>query len=94
MCTYICLPREMMMLLQSCLGAHADLCASLSPGETWKTARLQGSSIQHILQPMDFTVQLAKCMVDNDARMARYTGSGQRYILVVASHFYVQWFIH
>jgi len=40
-------------------------------GEAWKAARLQGSSVQHILQPMDFTVQLAKCMVVKDARMAR-----------------------
>ncbi|XP_046898786.1 vacuolar protein sorting-associated protein 13C isoform X4 [Hypomesus transpacificus] len=52
-------------------------------GETWKTARLQGSSIQHILQPMDFTVQLAKCMVDNDARMARFKVSGELPLLHV-----------
>ncbi|KAG7239597.1 hypothetical protein INR49_028749 [Caranx melampygus] len=32
-------------------------------GEDWTSARLQGSSLQHILQPMDFTVNLAKCMV-------------------------------
>lgn len=40
-------------------------------GEAWKAARLQASSVQHILQPMDFTLQLAKCMVDKDARMPR-----------------------
>lgn len=43
----------------------------MCPGEDWRSARLQGSSPQHILQPMDFAVQLAKCMVDNDARMPR-----------------------
>ncbi|XP_056135016.1 intermembrane lipid transfer protein VPS13C [Lampris incognitus] len=46
-------------------------------GEAWKMARLQGSSIQHILQPMDFTLQLAKCMVEKDARMARFKVSGE-----------------
>uniref|UniRef100_A0A8C5CSL6 Vacuolar protein sorting 13 homolog C n=1 Tax=Gadus morhua TaxID=8049 RepID=A0A8C5CSL6_GADMO len=46
-------------------------------GDAWKTARLQGSSAQHILQPMDFTVQLAKCMVEKDARMARFKMSGE-----------------
>ncbi|KAJ3592882.1 hypothetical protein NHX12_005220, partial [Muraenolepis orangiensis] len=46
-------------------------------GEAWKTARLKGSSVQHILQPMDFTVQLAKCMVEKDARMARFKVSGE-----------------
>ncbi|CAL8243628.1 unnamed protein product [Lota lota] len=46
-------------------------------GDAWKTARLQGSSLQHILQPMDFTVQLAKCMVEKDARMARFKVSGE-----------------
>uniref|UniRef100_A0A8C5FUA7 Vacuolar protein sorting 13 homolog C n=1 Tax=Gadus morhua TaxID=8049 RepID=A0A8C5FUA7_GADMO len=45
--------------------------------DAWKTARLQGSSAQHILQPMDFTVQLAKCMVEKDARMARFKMSGE-----------------
>uniref|UniRef100_A0A671VVB0 Vacuolar protein sorting 13 homolog C n=1 Tax=Sparus aurata TaxID=8175 RepID=A0A671VVB0_SPAAU len=46
-------------------------------GEAWKSARLQGSSVQHILQPMDFTVQLAKCMVEKDARMPRFKVSGE-----------------
>uniref|UniRef100_A0A3B4TYL0 Vacuolar protein sorting 13 homolog C n=1 Tax=Seriola dumerili TaxID=41447 RepID=A0A3B4TYL0_SERDU len=40
-----------------------------SKSEDWVSARLQGSSVQHILQPMDFTVHLAKCMVEKDARM-------------------------
>uniref|UniRef100_A0A3Q3JJ33 Vacuolar protein sorting 13 homolog C n=1 Tax=Monopterus albus TaxID=43700 RepID=A0A3Q3JJ33_MONAL len=40
-----------------------------SKSEAWKSARLQGSSVQHILQPMDFTLLLAKCMVEKDARM-------------------------
>ncbi|KAM3877457.1 intermembrane lipid transfer protein VPS13C [Diretmus argenteus] len=52
-------------------------------GEAWKTARLQGSSVQHILQPMDFTVQLAKCMVEKDARMARFKVSGELPLLHV-----------
>uniref|UniRef100_UPI003AAD81DF intermembrane lipid transfer protein VPS13C n=1 Tax=Centroberyx gerrardi TaxID=166262 RepID=UPI003AAD81DF len=52
-------------------------------GEAWKTARLQGSSVQHILQPMDFTIQLAKCMVEKDARMARFKVSGELPLLHV-----------
>ncbi|XP_035538229.1 vacuolar protein sorting-associated protein 13C [Morone saxatilis] len=52
-------------------------------GEAWKSARLQGSSVQHILQPMDFTVQLAKCMVDKDARMPRFKVSGELPLLHV-----------
>ncbi|KAM9366322.1 intermembrane lipid transfer protein VPS13C [Symphorus nematophorus] len=52
-------------------------------GEAWKAARLQPSSVQHILQPMDFTVQLAKCMVDNDARMPRFKVSGELPLLHV-----------
>ncbi|XP_070692075.1 intermembrane lipid transfer protein VPS13C [Pempheris klunzingeri] len=46
-------------------------------GEAWEAARLQGSSIQHILQPMDVSVQLAKCLVDKDARMPRFKVSGE-----------------
>ncbi|XP_056226494.1 intermembrane lipid transfer protein VPS13C isoform X5 [Seriola aureovittata] len=46
-------------------------------GEDWASARLQGSSVQHILQPMDFTVHLAKCMVEKDARMPRFKVSGE-----------------
>ncbi|XP_072517256.1 intermembrane lipid transfer protein VPS13C isoform X4 [Salminus brasiliensis] len=46
-------------------------------GEAWKRARMQGSSIQHILQPMDFTLQLAKCMVEKDSRMPRFKVSGE-----------------
>ncbi|XP_065123827.1 intermembrane lipid transfer protein VPS13C isoform X1 [Paramisgurnus dabryanus] len=52
-------------------------------GEKWKNARLQGSSHQHILQPMDFTLQLAKCMVDNDSRMPRFKVSGELPLLHV-----------
>ncbi|XP_078029066.1 intermembrane lipid transfer protein VPS13C isoform X7 [Epinephelus lanceolatus] len=52
-------------------------------GEAWKSARLQGSSVQHILQPMDFTVQLAKCMVEKDARMPRFKVSGELPLLHV-----------
>ncbi|KAM6950364.1 intermembrane lipid transfer protein VPS13C [Lycodopsis pacificus] len=52
-------------------------------GEAWKSARLQGSSVQHILQPMDFTVQLAKCMVEKDARMPRLKVSGELPLLHV-----------
>ncbi|KAI4872968.1 hypothetical protein NFI96_023652 [Prochilodus magdalenae] len=52
-------------------------------GEAWKSARMQGSSIQHILQPMDFNLQLAKCMVDKDARMPRFKVSGELPLLHV-----------
>ncbi|XP_035991633.1 vacuolar protein sorting-associated protein 13C isoform X3 [Fundulus heteroclitus] len=46
-------------------------------GDAWKTARLQSSSLQHILQPMDLTLHLAKCMVEKDARMPRFKLSGE-----------------
>ncbi|XP_053190317.1 intermembrane lipid transfer protein VPS13C [Scomber japonicus] len=52
-------------------------------GESWRAARLQASSVQHILQPMDFTVQLAKCMVEKDARMPRFKVSGELPLLHV-----------
>uniref|UniRef100_A0A673YFJ4 Vacuolar protein sorting 13 homolog C n=1 Tax=Salmo trutta TaxID=8032 RepID=A0A673YFJ4_SALTR len=52
-------------------------------GEEWKTARQHGSSIQHILQPMDFNLQLAKCMVEKDSRMARFKVSGELPLLHV-----------
>lgn len=52
-------------------------------GEAWKSARLQGSSVQHILQPMDFTLLLAKCMVEKDARMPRFKVSGELPLLHV-----------
>uniref|UniRef100_A0A6Q2WPX1 Vacuolar protein sorting 13 homolog C n=1 Tax=Esox lucius TaxID=8010 RepID=A0A6Q2WPX1_ESOLU len=52
-------------------------------GEAWKAARQHGSSIQHILQPMDFNLQLAKCMVEKDARMARFKVSGELPLLHV-----------
>lgn len=43
-----------------------------SVGVAWKTSRLQSSSVQHILQPMDISLQLDKCMVEKDARMPRW----------------------
>uniref|UniRef100_A0A3Q2C8D3 Vacuolar protein sorting 13 homolog C n=1 Tax=Cyprinodon variegatus TaxID=28743 RepID=A0A3Q2C8D3_CYPVA len=46
-------------------------------GDAWKSARLQSSSVQHILQPMDLTLHLAKCMVEKDARMPRFKVSGE-----------------
>ncbi|CAJ1049975.1 vacuolar protein sorting-associated protein 13C isoform X3 [Xyrichtys novacula] len=52
-------------------------------GEAWKSARLQDSSVQHILKPMDFNVQLAKCMVDKDARMPKLKVSGELPLLHV-----------
>uniref|UniRef100_A0A8L0DWB0 Vacuolar protein sorting 13 homolog C n=1 Tax=Oncorhynchus mykiss TaxID=8022 RepID=A0A8L0DWB0_ONCMY len=52
-------------------------------GEEWKTARQRGSSIQHILQPMDFSLQLAKCMVEKDTRMSRFKVSGELPLLHV-----------
>uniref|UniRef100_A0A3Q2FD83 Vacuolar protein sorting 13 homolog C n=1 Tax=Cyprinodon variegatus TaxID=28743 RepID=A0A3Q2FD83_CYPVA len=45
--------------------------------DAWKSARLQSSSVQHILQPMDLTLHLAKCMVEKDARMPRFKVSGE-----------------
>ncbi|XP_052457976.1 intermembrane lipid transfer protein VPS13C isoform X3 [Carassius gibelio] len=52
-------------------------------GEEWQNARLKGISHQHILQPMDFTLQLAKCMVDKDSRMPRFKVSGELPLLHV-----------
>ncbi|XP_072235878.1 intermembrane lipid transfer protein VPS13C isoform X2 [Leuresthes tenuis] len=52
-------------------------------GEAWKSARLQPSSVQHILQPLDFTLQLAKCMVEKDSRMPRFKVSGELPLLHV-----------
>uniref|UniRef100_UPI0037E99E70 intermembrane lipid transfer protein VPS13C n=1 Tax=Semicossyphus pulcher TaxID=241346 RepID=UPI0037E99E70 len=52
-------------------------------GEAWKSARLQDSSVQHILKPMDFTIQLAKCMVEKDARMPRLKVAGELPLLHV-----------
>ncbi|XP_076880007.1 intermembrane lipid transfer protein VPS13C isoform X2 [Brachyhypopomus gauderio] len=42
-----------------------------------KLARSQASSMQHILRPMDFTLHLAKCMVEKDSRMPRFKVSGE-----------------
>ena len=61
----------------SCITAGKQLDCSWTimavpiPGEAWKSARLEPSSVQHILQPLDFTLQLAKCMVEKDTRMPR-----------------------
>ncbi|TRY56689.1 hypothetical protein DNTS_012966 [Danionella cerebrum] len=46
-------------------------------GEKWKSACQKGLSHQHILQPMDFTLHLAKCMVEKDSRMPRFKVSGE-----------------
>ncbi|XP_008400932.1 vacuolar protein sorting-associated protein 13C isoform X3 [Poecilia reticulata] len=46
-------------------------------GEAWKMARLQSSSAQHVLRPMDLTLHLAKCMVEKDVRMPRFKVSGE-----------------
>ncbi|XP_043958536.1 vacuolar protein sorting-associated protein 13C isoform X2 [Gambusia affinis] len=46
-------------------------------GEAWKTARLQSSSAQHVLRPVDLTLHLAKCMVEKDVRMPRFKVSGE-----------------
>ncbi|XP_035388992.1 vacuolar protein sorting-associated protein 13C isoform X4 [Electrophorus electricus] len=52
-------------------------------GESWKSARTQSSSIQHILRPMDFTLNLAKCIVEKDSRMPRFKVSGELPLLHV-----------
>ncbi|XP_016128718.1 vacuolar protein sorting-associated protein 13C-like [Sinocyclocheilus grahami] len=52
-------------------------------GEKWKNARVKGFTYQHILQPMDVTLQLAKCMVDKDSRMPRFKVSGELPLLHV-----------
>ncbi|KAK3562082.1 hypothetical protein QTP86_027175 [Hemibagrus guttatus] len=52
-------------------------------GDTWKSARMQGSSQQHILQRMDFTLELAKCMVEKDIRMPRFKVVGELPLLHV-----------
>uniref|UniRef100_A0A8C6BAR6 Vacuolar protein sorting 13 homolog C n=1 Tax=Monodon monoceros TaxID=40151 RepID=A0A8C6BAR6_MONMO len=44
--------------------------------ENWKKCRFQHPSTMHILQPMDFHVELAKAMVEKDIRMARFKVSG------------------
>ncbi|XP_058851035.1 intermembrane lipid transfer protein VPS13C-like isoform X2 [Acipenser ruthenus] len=52
-------------------------------GESWKDACHKKSSKLHILQPMDIKVQLAKSMVDKDARMAKFKVSGELPLLHV-----------
>ncbi|MGH0128136.1 UNVERIFIED_CONTAM: hypothetical protein FKN15_033577 [Acipenser sinensis] len=54
-----------------------------SSGESWKDACHKKSSKLHILQPMDIKVQLAKSMVDKDARMAKFKVSGELPLLHV-----------
>ncbi|MCI4383796.1 hypothetical protein PGIGA_G00030820 [Pangasianodon gigas] len=51
--------------------------------DIWKSAHMQGSSNQHILQPMDFTLELAKCMVEKDIRMPRFKVTGELPLLHV-----------
>ncbi|XP_077419043.1 intermembrane lipid transfer protein VPS13C isoform X3 [Vanacampus margaritifer] len=46
-------------------------------GDAWKSSRLQNCSGQHILQPLDLTLHLSKCLVDKDARMPRLKVSGE-----------------
>ncbi|XP_055010645.1 LOW QUALITY PROTEIN: intermembrane lipid transfer protein VPS13C [Boleophthalmus pectinirostris] len=52
-------------------------------GDAWRAARQQSSSVQHVLRPMDFNLQLAKSMVDNDARMPKFKVSGELPLLHV-----------
>ncbi|XP_023807842.1 vacuolar protein sorting-associated protein 13C isoform X3 [Oryzias latipes] len=52
-------------------------------GVAWKTSRLQSSSVQHILQPMDISLQLDKCMVEKDARMPSFKVLGELPLLHV-----------
>uniref|UniRef100_A0A673N380 Vacuolar protein sorting-associated protein 13C-like n=1 Tax=Sinocyclocheilus rhinocerous TaxID=307959 RepID=A0A673N380_9TELE len=59
------------------------LTAALFEGEKWKNARVKGFTHQHILQPMDVTLQLAKCMVEKDSRMPRFKVSGELPLLHV-----------
>ncbi|XP_077774951.1 intermembrane lipid transfer protein VPS13C isoform X2 [Podarcis muralis] len=46
-------------------------------GEDWKKARVEHPSPLHILHPMDIHIQLAKSMVEKDARMAKFKVSGE-----------------
>uniref|UniRef100_A0A670KCM5 Vacuolar protein sorting 13 homolog C n=1 Tax=Podarcis muralis TaxID=64176 RepID=A0A670KCM5_PODMU len=46
-------------------------------GEDWKKARVEHPSPLHILRPMDIHIQLAKSMVEKDARMAKFKVSGE-----------------
>ncbi|KAF6721023.1 Vacuolar protein sorting-associated protein 13C [Oryzias melastigma] len=52
-------------------------------GVAWKSARLQSSSVQHILHPMDISLQLDKCMVEKDVRMPSFKVSGELPLLHV-----------
>ncbi|XP_077476237.1 intermembrane lipid transfer protein VPS13C isoform X2 [Stigmatopora argus] len=45
--------------------------------DEWKASRLRDSSRQHILRPLDLTLHLSKCVVDDDARMPRFKASGE-----------------
>ncbi|XP_043932244.1 vacuolar protein sorting-associated protein 13C [Protopterus annectens] len=46
-------------------------------GEDWKAVRLQQVSSQHVLQPVDIKLHVAKSMVEKDARMANFKVSGE-----------------
>ncbi|XP_063044698.1 intermembrane lipid transfer protein VPS13C isoform X2 [Engraulis encrasicolus] len=52
-------------------------------GKGWQAARQKGASPMHILQPMNFTLQLSKCMVDQDSRMPRFKLTGELPLLHV-----------
>ncbi|KAF7703592.1 hypothetical protein HF521_022599 [Silurus meridionalis] len=52
-------------------------------GDMWRSTNKQGTSSQHILQPMDFTLGLAKCMVEKDIRMPRFKVNGELPLLHV-----------
>ncbi|GCC33396.1 hypothetical protein chiPu_0011865, partial [Chiloscyllium punctatum] len=53
------------------------------PGQDWKSARKQCSSIQHILQPMDVKVQLSRAIVEKDTRIPKFKVSGELPLLHV-----------
>uniref|UniRef100_A0A4W3HA91 Vacuolar protein sorting 13 homolog C n=1 Tax=Callorhinchus milii TaxID=7868 RepID=A0A4W3HA91_CALMI len=50
----------------------------------WKSARIQHSSSQHILQPMNVEVEIAKAMVEKDTRMPKFKVSGELPLFHVA----------
>ncbi|XP_065940396.1 intermembrane lipid transfer protein VPS13A isoform X3 [Magallana gigas] len=46
------------------------------PGEDWNSARLAGTSPQHVLLPISINLLLQKSMFDNDRRLAKMKMSG------------------
>eukprot|EP00062_Callorhinchus_milii_P002445 gi/632938634/ref/XP_007905785.1/ PREDICTED: vacuolar protein sorting-associated protein 13C [Callorhinchus milii] len=54
------------------------------PDQDWKSARIQHSSSQHILQPMNVEVEIAKAMVEKDTRMPKFKVSGELPLFHVA----------